>query len=154
MVCPADRRFQQKGCERAMRYAFEFARKRKKFGKKSRGHGHQLHEIQCTQLFDGIIWDSVYKKWRQNTGRKDRHGTGRRYNHVVCEEPRILRRDVPPIFLVISLPTSEHASRRDGVCRRRNINPERIYPSMFERFTAQPKLQKGIVNLLRLNRYE
>ena len=54
--------FTQKGCERAIRYAFELARKRKKFGNKA-PVGMVTNCTKSNALnYSMVFWDSVYQK--------------------------------------------------------------------------------------------
>jgi tartrate dehydrogenase/decarboxylase/D-malate dehydrogenase len=126
--------FTQKGCERAIRYAFELARKRKKFG----GKVHVGMVTNCTKSnalnYSMVFWDSVYQQ-------------------VAMEYPDI-KTDMalvdaltmwfiknPEYFDVIvasnlfgDIITDLGAMLQGGMgfAAGGNINPEKIYPSMFE----------------------
>lgn len=142
--------FTQKGCERVIRYAFELARKRKKFGNKA----PVGMVTSCTKSnalnYSMVFWDSVYK--------------------TVCREYPDIRTDTafvdaitmwfvknPEYFDVIvasnlfgDIITDLGAMLQGGMgfAAGGNINPEKIYPSMFEPIHGSaPKYEgKGIAN--------
>jgi tartrate dehydrogenase/decarboxylase / D-malate dehydrogenase len=142
--------FTQKGCERVMRYAFEFARKRKKFGKKV-PVGMVTNCTKSNALnYSMVFWDSVYKR-------------------VAAEYPDV-KTDMalvdaitmwfvknPEYFDVIvasnlfgDIITDLGAMLQGGMgfAAGGNINPERMYPSMFEPIhgSAPKYAGKAIVN--------
>jgi tartrate dehydrogenase/decarboxylase / D-malate dehydrogenase len=142
--------FTQKGCERVMRYAFEFARKRKKFGKKA-PVGMVTNCTKSNALnYSMVFWDSVYKK-------------------VAAEYPDV-KTDMalvdaitmwfvknPECFDVIvasnlfgDIITDLGAMLQGGMgfAAGGNINPERTFPSMFEPIhgSAPKYAGKSIVN--------
>jgi tartrate dehydrogenase/decarboxylase/D-malate dehydrogenase len=130
--------FTQKGCERAIRYAFELARKRKKFG-----HKVPVGMVtNCTKSnalnYSMVFWDSVYTK-------------------VAAEYPEV-KTDMalvdaltmwfvknPEYFDVI---VASNLFGGMGFAAGGNINPEKIYPSMFEPIhgSAPKYAGKAIVN--------
>jgi tartrate dehydrogenase/decarboxylase/D-malate dehydrogenase len=142
--------FTQKGCERVIRYAFELARRRKKFG--SRTPVGMV--TSCTKSnalnYSMVFWDSVYQK--------------------VAEEYQEIKRDIafvdaitmwfiknPEYFDVIvasnlfgDIITDLGAMLQGGMgfAAGGNINPERTYPSMFEPIhgSAPKYTDKGVVN--------
>ncbi len=142
--------FTQKGCERAIRYAIEIARKRKKFGDKV-PVGLVTNCTKSNALnYSMVFWDSVFKK-------------------VATEYPEI-RTDMalvdaltmwfvknPECFDVIvasnlfgDIITDLGAMLQGGMgfAAGGNINPEKIYPSMFEPIhgSAPKYAGKEIVN--------
>ena len=142
--------FTQKGCERAIRYAFELARKRKKFGNKA-PVGMVTNCTKSNALnYSMVFWDSVF-------------------NRVAKEYPDI-KTDMalvdaltmwfvknPDHFDVIvasnlfgDIITDLGAMLQGGMgfAAGGNINPEKIYPSMFEPIhgSAPKYAGKAIVN--------
>jgi tartrate dehydrogenase/decarboxylase/D-malate dehydrogenase len=142
--------FSQKGCERVMRYAFDLARKRKKFGNKP-PVGMVTNCTKSNALnYSMVFWDSVYK--------------------TVCRDYPDIRTDTafvdaitmwfvknPEYFDVIvasnlfgDIITDLGAMLQGGMgfAAGGNINPERVYPSMFEPIHGSaPKYEgKGIAN--------
>lgn len=143
--------FTQKGTERAMRYAFELARKRKKL----KGTGEQVGMVtNCTKSnalnYSMVFWDSVYKQ-------------------VAADYPDI-KNDMalvdaitmwfvknPYYFDVIvasnlfgDIITDLGAMIQGGMgfAAGANLNPEKDYPSMFEPIhgSAPKYTGKAIVN--------
>ncbi len=142
--------FTQKGCERVMRYAFELARKRKKLGDKA----PVGMVTNCTKSnafnYSMVFWDSVYQK--------------------VAKEYRDIKTDIamvdaltmwlvknPGYFDVIvasnlfgDIITDLGSMLQGGMgfAAGGNINPEKIYPSMFEPIhgSAPKYAGKAIVN--------
>ena len=142
--------FTQKGCERVIRYAFQLARKRKKFGDKA-PVGMVTNCTKSNALnYSMVFWDSVYK--------------------TVCRDYPDVRTDRafvdaitmwfvknPEYFDVIvasnlfgDIITDLGAMLQGGMgfAAGGNINPEKIYPSMFEPIHGSaPKYEgKGIAN--------
>ena len=142
--------FTQKGCERAIRYAFELARKRRKFGDKA-PFGMVTNCTKSNALnYSMVFWDSVYQK--------------------IAQEYQDIRTDMalvdaltmwfiknPEYFDVIvasnlfgDIITDLGAMLQGGMgfAAGGNINPEKIYPSMFEPIhgSAPKYAGKAIVN--------
>ena len=142
--------FTQKGCERAIRYAFELARKRKKFGDKA-PVGMVTNCTKSNALnYSMVFWDSVYQK--------------------VAKEYPDLKTDIamvdaltmwfvknPGYFDVIvasnlfgDIITDLGSMLQGGMgfAAGGNINPEKIYPSMFEPIhgSAPKYAGKAVVN--------
>ncbi len=142
--------FTQVGCERVMRYAFELAQKRKKFG-----DGDKVGMVtNCTKSnalnFSMVFWDSVY-------------------NQVAADYPNV-KTDIalvdaitmwfiknPEYFDVVvasnlfgDIITDLGAMIQGGMgfAAGANLNPEKIYPSMFEPIhgSAPKYTGKAIVN--------
>ncbi len=142
--------FTRKGCERAIRYAFELARRRKKLGDKA-PVGMVTNCTKSNALnYSMVFWDSVYQK--------------------VAQEYPDIKTDValvdaltmwfvknPECFDVIvasnlfgDIITDLGAMLQGGMgfAAGGNINPEKIHPSMFEPIhgSAPKYAGKGIVN--------
>jgi tartrate dehydrogenase/decarboxylase/D-malate dehydrogenase len=142
--------FSQKGCERVMRYAFDLARKRKKFGNKP-PVGMVTNCTKSNALnYSMVFWDSIFRK--------------------VAEEYPDIRTDAsmvdaltmwfvknPGSFDVIvasnlfgDIITDLGSMLQGGMgfAAGGNINPEKVYPSMFEPIhgSAPKYAGKGIVN--------
>jgi tartrate dehydrogenase/decarboxylase/D-malate dehydrogenase len=142
--------FTQKGCERVIRYAFELARKRRKFGDKTQS-GMVTNCSKSNALnYSMVFWDSVY-------------------NDIANEYP-----DIKTDFAMVDALTMWFVKNPDyfdvvvasnlfgdiitdlgsmlqggmGFAAGGNINPEKIYPSMFEPIHGSaPKYEgKDIVN--------
>ena len=142
--------FTQKGCERVIRYAFELARKRRKFGGETQA-GMVTNCSKSNALnYSMVFWDSVY-------------------NDIAKEYP-----DIKTDFAMVDALTMWFVKNPDyfdvvvasnlfgdiitdlgsmlqggmGFAAGGNINPENIYPSMFEPIHGSaPKYEgKGIVN--------
>ena len=142
--------FTQKGCERAIRYAFEFARKRKRFG----GKAPVGMVTNCTKSnalnYSMVFWDSAYKE------------VAREYPDIKTDMAMVDALTMwfvknPGYFDVIvasnlfgDIITDLGSMLQGGMgfAAGGNINPERIYPSMFEPIhgSAPKYAGKGIVN--------
>jgi tartrate dehydrogenase/decarboxylase/D-malate dehydrogenase len=142
--------FTQKGCERAMRYAFELARKRKKFG----DNVPVGMVTNCTKSnalnYSMVFWDSVYQKVAQE------------YPDIKTDMALVDALTMwfiknPECFDVIvasnlfgDIITDLGAMLQGGMgfAAGGNINPEKIYPSMFEPIhgSAPKYAGKAIVN--------
>lgn len=142
--------FTQKGCERVMRYAFEVARKRKKLGNKP-PVGMVTNCTKSNALnYSMVFWDSIYRK--------------------VAEEYPDIKTDTamvdaltmwfvknPEYFDVVvasnlfgDIVTDLGAMLQGGMgfAAGGNMNPEKVYPSMFEPIhgSAPKYAGKGVVN--------
>ncbi len=126
--------FTQKGCERAIRYAFELARKRKKFGNKA-PVGMVTNCTKSNALnYSMVFWDSVYQKvakeypdiktdmamvdamtmwFVKNPGNFDVIVASNLFGDVITDLGSMLQGGM-------------------GFAAGGNINPEKAYPSMFE----------------------
>ena len=142
--------FTRKGCERVMRYAFELARKRKKLGNKS-PMGMVTSCSKSNALnYSMVFWDSVFKE------------VAREYPDIKTETAFVDALTMwlvrtPEYFDVIvasnlfgDIITDLGSMLQGGMgfAGGGNINPERIYPSMFEPIHGSaPKYEgKGIAN--------
>ncbi|HUH65278.1 MAG TPA: 3-isopropylmalate dehydrogenase [Syntrophales bacterium] len=142
--------FTQKGCERAIRYAFELARKRKKFGAKP-PVGMVTNCTKSNALnYSMVFWDSVYQKAAAD------------YNDVKTDMALVDATTMwfvknPEYFDVIvasnlfgDIITDLGAMLQGGMgfAAGGNINPEKVYPSMFEPIhgSAPKYAGKAIVN--------
>ncbi len=142
--------FTQKGCERVIRYAFELARKRKKFG-----DGAPVGMVtNCTKSnalnFSMVFWDSVYQK------------VAKEYPDIKTDMAMVDALTMwfvknPQYFDVIvasnlfgDIITDLGALLQGGMgfAAGGNINPKKIYPSMFEPIhgSAPKYAGEGVVN--------
>lgn len=142
--------FTQKGCERAIRYAFELARKRKKFG----NNAPVGMVTNCTKSnalnYSMVFWDSVYQ-W-----------VAKEYPDIKTDMALVDALTMwfvknPEYFDVIvasnlfgDIITDLGAMLQGGMgfAAGGNINPEKVYPSMFEPIhgSAPKYAGKAIVN--------
>jgi tartrate dehydrogenase/decarboxylase/D-malate dehydrogenase len=142
--------FTYKGCERVMRYAFELARKRKKLG----GKAPVGMVTNCTKSnalnYSMVFWDSVYRE------------VARRYPDVKTDMALVDATTMwfvknPEHFDVIvasnlfgDIITDLGAMLQGGMgfAAGGNINPEKLFPSMFEPIhgSAPKYAGKAIVN--------
>lgn len=142
--------FTQKGCERVMRYAFDLARRRKKFG--------NLDQVgmvtNCTKSnalnYSMVFWDMVYNQ------------VARDYPDIKTDMALVDALTMwfvknPDYFDVIvasnlfgDIITDLGAMIQGGMgfAAGGNINPEKVYPSMFEPIhgSAPKYTGKGIAN--------
>jgi tartrate dehydrogenase/decarboxylase/D-malate dehydrogenase len=142
--------FTQKGCERAMRYAFELARRRKKFGKKA-PVGMVTNCTKSNALnYSMVFWDSVYGKvakdypdiktdmalvdaltmwFVKNPGYFDVIVASNLFGDIITDLGSMLQGGM-------------------GFAAGGNINPEKTSPSMFEPIhgSAPKYAGKGVVN--------
>ena len=142
--------FTQKGCERAIRYAFDLARKRKKFGSK-KPLGMVTNCTKSNALnYSMVFWDSVYQKVAKD------------YPDIKTDMALVDALTMwfvknPEYFDVIvasnlfgDIITDLGAMLQGGMgfAAGGNINPEKIYPSMFEPIhgSAPKYAGKAIVN--------
>jgi tartrate dehydrogenase/decarboxylase/D-malate dehydrogenase len=142
--------FTQKGCERAIRYAFELARKRKKFGNKALV-GMVTNCTKSNALnYSMVFWDSVFDK------------VAKEYPDIKTDMALVDALTMwfvknPDHFDVIvasnlfgDIITDLGAMLQGGMgfAAGGNINPEKIYPSMFEPIhgSAPKYTGKAIVN--------
>lgn len=142
--------FTQKGCERAIRYAFELARRRKKFGDKA-PVGMVTNCTKSNALnYSMVFWDSVYQK------------VAREYPDIKTDMAMVDALTMwfvknPGYFDVIvasnlfgDIITDLGSMLQGGMgfAAGGNINPERIYPSMFEPIhgSAPKYAGKAVVN--------
>jgi tartrate dehydrogenase/decarboxylase / D-malate dehydrogenase len=142
--------FTQKGCERAIRYAFELARKRKKFGNKA-PVGMVTNCTKSNALnYSMVFWDSVYNK-----AAKDYPDI--KTDMALVDALTMWFVKNPDYFDVIvasnlfgDIITDLGAMLQGGMgfAAGGNINPEKIYPSMFEPIhgSAPKYAGKAIVN--------
>jgi isocitrate/isopropylmalate dehydrogenase len=142
--------FTQKGCERAIRYAFELARKRKKFGSKV-PVGMVTNCTKSNALnYSMVFWDSVYQR------------VAKEYPDIKTDMALVDALTMwfvknPECFDVIvasnlfgDIITDLGAMLQGGMgfAAGGNINPEKIYPSMFEPIhgSAPKYAGKAIIN--------
>jgi len=142
--------FTQKGCERAIRYAFELARKRKKLGDRA-PVGMVTNCTKSNALnYSMVFWDSVYQK------------VAKEYPDIKTDMALVDALTMwfvknPEYFDVIvasnlfgDIITDLGAMLQGGMgfAAGGNINPEKIYPSMFEPIhgSAPKYAGKAIVN--------
>ncbi len=142
--------FTQKGCERAMRYAFELARKRRKLGDQ-KPVGMVTNCTKSNALnYSMVFWDSIYKT------------VAKEYPDVRSDSAMVDALCMwfvknPGYFDVIvasnlfgDIITDLGAMIQGGMglAAGGNINPEKIYPSMFEPIhgSAPKYTGKAIVN--------
>ncbi len=142
--------FTQKGCERAIRFAFELARKRKKFGRKV-PVGMVTNCTKSNALnYSMVFWDSVYQR------------VAKEYPDIKTDMALVDALTMwfvknPECFDVIvasnlfgDIITDLGAMLQGGMgfAAGGNINPEKIYPSMFEPIhgSAPKYAGKAIVN--------
>ncbi|HVO68140.1 MAG TPA: 3-isopropylmalate dehydrogenase [Syntrophales bacterium] len=142
--------FTQKGCERAIRYAFELARRRQKLGS-SVPVGMVTNCTKSNALnYSMVFWDSVYQKVAKD------------YPDIKTDMALVDALTMwfvknPEYFDVIvasnlfgDIITDLGAMLQGGMgfAAGGNINPEKIYPSMFEPIhgSAPKYAGKAIVN--------
>jgi tartrate dehydrogenase/decarboxylase/D-malate dehydrogenase len=142
--------FTQKGCERVMRYAFELARRRRKFGD-SVPVGMVTNCTKSNALsYSMVFWDSVYDEVSKD------------YPDVKTDMALVDALTMwfvknPDYFDVIvasnlfgDIITDLGAMLQGGMgfAAGGNLNPEKVYPSLFEPIHGSaPKYEgKGIVN--------
>ncbi len=142
--------FTQKGCERVMRYAFELARKRRKFGDQN-PVGMVTNCTKSNALnYSMVFWDMVY-----NQVAKDYPDIATDMALVDALTMWFLKN--PDYFDVIvasnlfgDIITDLGAMMQGGMgfAAGGNINPEKDYPSMFEPIhgSAPKYTGKGIAN--------
>lgn len=142
--------FTRKGCERVIRYAFDLARKRKKFGE-----GEKVGMVtNCTKSnalnYSMVFWDSIYCEVAKD------------YPDVKTDKAMV---DALTMWLVknpkdfdvivasnlfgdIITDLGSMLQGGMGFAAGANVNPERQYPSMFEPIhgSAPKYTGKGIVN--------
>ncbi|MEJ2589717.1 MAG: isocitrate/isopropylmalate family dehydrogenase [Deltaproteobacteria bacterium] len=142
--------FTAKGCERAMRYAFDLARVRKKWGEKD----HVGMVTNCTKSnalnYSMVFWDSLYEKvakdypdikpdsamvdalcmwFVKNPGYFDVIVASNLFGDIITDLGAMIQGGM-------------------GLAAGGNINPEKTYPSMFEPIhgSAPKYTGKGIAN--------
>ena len=142
--------FTAKGCERAMRYAFDLARVRKKWGDKD----HVGMVTNCTKSnalnYSMVFWDSLYEKvakdypdikpdsamvdalcmwFVKNPGYFDVIVASNLFGDIITDLGAMIQGGM-------------------GLAAGGNINPEKTYPSMFEPIhgSAPKYTGKGIAN--------
>jgi isocitrate/isopropylmalate dehydrogenase len=142
--------FTQKGCERAIRYAFQLAKKRKKLGA-----GAQIGMVtNCTKSnalnYSMVFWDMVYNKVAED------------YQDIITDVALVDALTMwfvknPDYFDVIvasnlfgDIITDLGAMIQGGMgfAAGANLNPEKKFPSMFEPIhgSAPKYAGKAIVN--------
>ncbi len=142
--------FSQKGCERAMRYAFDLARKRKKFGAE-KPVGMVTNCTKSNALnYSMVFWDSVYKSV---SGEYPDVRTDSAMVDALCmwfvKSPGYFDVIVASnLFGDIITDLGAMIQGGMGLAAGGNINPEKMYPSMFEPIhgSAPKYTGKGIVN--------
>jgi len=139
--------FTQKGCERAIRYAFELARTRKKY----RGKGMVTNCTKSNALaYSMVFWDSVYQKVAE-------HYPDVKTDVALVDAITMWLIKNPEHFDVIvasnlfgDIITDLAAMLQGGLgfAAGGNINPEGDYPSMFEPIhgSAPRYAGKAVVN--------
>jgi len=142
--------FTQKGCERVIRYAFELARKRKKFGDKA-PVGMVTNCTKSNALnYSMVFWDSVYQRVAQDY-------PDIKTDMALVDATTMWFVKNPEHFDVIvasnlfgDIITDLGAMLQGGMgfAAGGNINPERKYPSMFEPIhgSAPKYTGKAVVN--------
>ncbi|OPY85331.1 MAG: putative tartrate dehydrogenase/decarboxylase TtuC' [Smithella sp. PtaU1.Bin162] len=142
--------FTRKGCERVMRYSFDLARKRKKFGDKD-----QVGMVtNCTKSnalnYSMVFWDSVYDDVAKNY-------PDIKTDKALVDATTMWMIKKPDFFDVIvasnlfgDIITDLGSMLQGGMgfAAGGNINPEKKYPSMFEPIhgSAPKYTGKEIVN--------
>jgi tartrate dehydrogenase/decarboxylase/D-malate dehydrogenase len=141
--------FTQKGCERVMRYAFDLARRRKKWGAAPAGM-----VTNCTKSnalnYSMVFWDSVYNQVAQDY-------PDIKTDMALVDALTMWMVKNPEYFDVIvasnlfgDIITDLGAMLQGGMgfAAGGNINPAKEYPSMFEPIHGSaPKYEgKGVVN--------
>ena len=142
--------FTQKGCERVIRYAFEMARKRNKFG----GKAPVGIVTNCTKSnalnYSMVFWDSVYQRVAQDY-------PDIKTDMALVDATTMWFVKNPEHFDVIvasnlfgDIITDLGAMLQGGMgfAAGGNINPEKKYPSMFEPIhgSAPKYTGKAVVN--------
>lgn len=142
--------FTQKGCERAIRYAFDLARKRRKFGDKV-PVGMVTNCTKSNALnYSMVFWDSVYQKVAEEYPDIKTH-------MALVDALTMWFVKNPGYFDVIvasnlfgDIITDLGSMLQGGMgfAAGGNINPEKIHPSMFEPIhgSAPKYAGKAIVN--------
>lgn len=142
--------FTQKGCERVIRYAFELARKRKKFGGKP-PFGMVTNCTKSNALnYSMVFWDSVFKEVAQSY-------PDVKTDMALVDAITMWLVKTPEYFDVVvasnlfgDIITDLGSMLQGGMgfAAGGNINPERTYPSMFEPIHGSaPKYEgKGVAN--------
>jgi len=142
--------FTQKGCERTIRYAFELARKRNKFGDKA-PVGMVTNCTKSNALnYSMVFWDSVYDK-------VSKYYPDIKTDKALVDAITMWLIKKPEYFDVIvasnlfgDIITDLGAMLQGGMgfAAGGNINPEKNYPSMFEPIHGSaPKYEgKAVVN--------
>jgi len=142
--------FTRKGCERVIRYAFELARKRKKYGKKP-PVGMVTNCTKSNALnYSMVFWDSVYKEVAQSY-------SDIKTDLALVDAITMWFIKTPEYFDVVvasnlfgDIITDLGSMLQGGMgfAAGGNINPERTYPSMFEPIHGSaPKYEgKGVAN--------
>jgi len=142
--------FTWKGCERVMRYAFDLARKRKKFGDKA-PVGMVTNCSKSNALnYSMVFWDSVYKDVARNyPDVKTDTAFVDALTMWLVKTPEYFDIIVASnLFGDIITDLGSMLQGGMGFAAGGNINPEKIYPSMFEPIHGSaPKYEgKGIAN--------
>lgn len=142
--------FTQKGCERIIQYAFELARRRRKWSRQN-PEGKVTNCTKSNALnYSMVFWDSVYKNVAKNY---PEIGT----DVALVDALTMWLVKKPDYFDVIvasnlfgDIITDLGAVLQGGMgfAASANINPQKRYPSMFEPIHGSaPKYEgKGIVN--------
>jgi tartrate dehydrogenase/decarboxylase / D-malate dehydrogenase len=142
--------FSRKGCERVIRYAFDLARKRKKTDDKE----YVGMVTNCTKSnalnFSMVFWDSVYREVAT-------HYPDIKQDMALVDAMTMWMVKNPEHFDVVvasnlfgDIITDLGAMLQGGMgfAAGGNINPEKVYPSMFEPIhgSAPKYAGKGVVN--------
>lgn len=142
--------FTRKGCERVMRYAFDLARKRKKFGNNNKV-GMVTNCTKSNALnYSMVFWDSIYDEVAESY-------PDIRTDKALVDATTMWMVKNPNYFDVIvasnlfgDIITDLGSMLQGGMgfAAGGNINPERKYPSMFEPIhgSAPKYAGKEIVN--------
>ncbi len=142
--------FTRKGCERVMRYAFALAQKRKKLGKKS-PVGMVTNCSKSNALnYSMVFWDSVFRDVARDY--PDIKTDGAFIDAItmwLVKTPHYFDVIVASnLFGDIITDLGSMLQGGMGFAAGGNINPERVYPSMFEPIHGSaPKYEgKGVAN--------
>jgi tartrate dehydrogenase/decarboxylase/D-malate dehydrogenase len=142
--------FTQKGCERVIRYAFELARKRRKLGQRA-PVGMVTNCTKSNALnYSMVFWDSVYQQVAKEY-------PDIKTDHTMVDALTMWLIKNPEYFDVVvasnlfgDIITDLGAMLQGGMgfAAGGNINPGKIFPSMFEPIhgSAPKYAGKGVVN--------
>jgi tartrate dehydrogenase/decarboxylase/D-malate dehydrogenase len=142
--------FTRNGCERVIRYAFELARKRKKFGQKA-PHGMVTNCTKSNALnYSMVFWDSVYDDVAKDyPDIKTDMALVDALTMWFVKDPQYFDVVVASnLFGDIITDLGAMLQGGMGFAASANLNPERMYPSMFEPIhgSAPKYAGKDVVN--------
>jgi len=142
--------FTRRGCERAIRYAFELARKRKKLGPKA-PHGMVTNCTKSNALnYSMVFWDSVYDDVAKDyPDIKTDMALVDALTMWFVKDPQYFDVVVASnLFGDIITDLGAMLQGGMGFAASANLNPERMYPSMFEPIhgSAPKYAGKNVVN--------